>query len=132
MAWSLLQLTGPDLPDAFLGDYAQRGIVMSLTYIDQAKRQRRTINGDLKDVSRAQFRKAAVTIQCSDVESPRLFEVPPGTLVGVVCVPELGSNGTETDGNPVQLAFNMMVMDWQATRDENNAESGWQMSLQEV
>lgn len=132
MGWTLLELTGDDLPDGFLGDYAQRGIVMGLTYIDQAKRQRRTVNGTLKNVSKAAFLKASVSISCTDLDSPKLFELPPGKIVGVRCVPELGTHGEDTGGDPQQLALTMMVTDWRVTRDENNADTGWQMSLAEV
>lgn len=130
--WTLLELTGDDLPANFLGDYARRGIVMTLTMVDQAKRQRTTINGTRKDVSKSQYRKHAVTIACTDNESPRLYQLGIGKVLGVKAVAELGTHSEDTAGNPEQLQLSMMVADWQVTRDEANAETGWSATLVEV
>lgn len=130
--WTILELTGDDLPDNFLGEYALRGIVMTLTMVEQAKRQRRTINGTLRDVSKGQFRKFAGTIACTDQESPRLAELPVGSIIGVKCVAELGTHGENTDGSPEQMQLTVMVRDWGVTRDEAQVETGWQIVWEEV
>lgn len=130
--WTILELSGANLPANFLGDYAKRGITMSLTMIEQAKRQRRNINGVKKDVSRAQFKKYAGTIACIDRESPRLAALLVGKVLGVKCVAELGTHGENTDGSPEQLQLTIMVGDWAVTRDEANVETGWQLVWEEV
>lgn len=129
---TLVSITGDAIPENFLGDYAARGLTMSLTQIDAAKRMRRTINGELKDVSRAQFKKYAVTIQCSDHESLPFVETPVGTRATVLCLPHLGTSGADTDGEPVTRTLEMMIADWQVQRDEWNAQTGWSLALLEV
>lgn len=131
-AATLVSITGVGVPANFLGDYAARGLTMSLAQIDAAKRVRRTILGELKHVSRAQFRKYQATIQCADFESPPLTDVPAGTIVTVRCLPELGTHGEDTDGDPVVLTLTMMVVDWQPQRDEWNATTSWSLALVEV
>lgn len=129
---TLVSITGDTIPDNFLGDYAARGLAMSLAQIDAAKRMRRTINGELKDVSRAQFQKYQASIQCSDHDSPPLTDAPAGTIVNVVCLPDMGTTGDDTSGDPVRLELEMMIVDWQVERDEWNAQTGWSLVLVEV
>lgn len=129
---TLVSITGDGIPESFLGDYAARGLTMSLTQIDAAKRMRRTINGELKDISRAQFKKYAVTLQCSDHESLPFVETPVGTLATVRCLPHLGTTGEETGGDPIVLELEMMITDWQVQREEWQAQTGWSLSLSEV
>lgn len=130
---TLVSITGDTaFPDNFLGDYAARGLTMSLAQIDAAKRMRRTINGDLRDVSRAQFKKYQATIQCSDHDSPPLTDAPAGTIVTVVCLPEMGTHGEDTNGDPVTLQLEMMIADWQVDRDEWGAQTGWSLVMLEV
>lgn len=131
-AATLVSITGAGVPANFLGDYAARGLTMSLAQIDAAKRTRRTINGVLKHVSRAQFFKYQVTLQCADFESPPFISVPAGTIVTVVCLPELGTHGEDTAGDPVVLTLTMMVTDWQPQREEWEAMTAWSLVLVEV
>lgn len=128
---TLVSITGDTIPSNFLGDYAARALTMSLTQIDAAKRMRRTINGELKDVSRAPFKKYQATIQCSDHDSPPLTDAPAGTLVTVVCLPEMGTHGEDTDG-PITLTLQMMVVNWTVQREEWEAQTGWSLDLVEV
>jgi hypothetical protein len=130
--WTLLSIEGDDLPEGFLGDYAQRRIVMSLTMVDQAKRQRRTINGVLKDISRSEFHKHIAKVSCTDDESPLLYQLGIGKTLQIRCVPELGTHGEDTDGEPEQLALTVMVADWSVVRDENNVDTGWEAVFVEV
>lgn len=133
-AWvsTLVSITGAGIPSDFLDDYNARGVTMSLAQIDAAKRMRRTINGELKDVSRAQFKKYQATIQCSDHESPPLTSAPAGTIVDVICLSDMGTTGEDTSGDPVRLELEMMIADWQVQRDEWDAQTGWSLVLVEV
>lgn len=125
--WSLLEITGIEV-----GDFASRSIVMSLEPIAQAVRQRRTINGALKDVSRAAFFKYRVSISCTDHESPVLYSVAPGTAIGIRCVEQLGTNSTDTDGVQQQLELSCLVESWRVTRDEREADTGWELTANEI
>lgn len=133
-AATLVSITGAGIPDDFLSQYAARGLVMSLAPIDAAVRQRRTINGELKDVSRAQFRnkREAELAVDGEGESPPFTDVAPGTIATVVCLPHLGTRGENTDGSPRQIALIMMVGKWGVRVDEWGAAVGWSLPLLEV
>jgi hypothetical protein len=57
---TLLVLTGIGIPD-----YSARGLTQTLEPIEAALSQRRTVNGGLKDLSFAQFRKYKSSISCA-------------------------------------------------------------------
>jgi hypothetical protein len=57
--FTLLVLDGQGLPP-----YAARGITQTLDPINQAANLRRTVNGDLKDISFSSFRKYKSTLSC--------------------------------------------------------------------
>ncbi len=79
--------------------YQARGLVQTLTVIGEATQLERTVNGNLIDMSAAQFRKYASKITISnEVDTPPLDGVFPGMQVTVGCVAGLayltvGGNG---------------------------------------
>lgn len=82
--YTLLILDGMGVPL-----YSARGLTQSLTPIDQAFSQDRTVNGVLIDTSYSQFRKYASQISCTDLKTPRMDGIWPGQQVYVSCVCEL-------------------------------------------
>lgn len=87
-------LSGIGIPD-----YSARGLTQTLEPIEAAASLRRTINGALKDLSFAQFRKYKSTISCQDQEPPALDGVWPGRVVTVDCVAQLSY---PVDGSPAR------------------------------
>ena len=92
---TLLVLSGIGVPD-----YSARGLTQTLEPIDGSASLRRTINGALKDLSFAQFRKYKSTISCQDQEPPAVDGVWPGHVVTVDCVAELSCPTGGAPGAP--------------------------------
>jgi hypothetical protein len=82
--YTLLTLSGIGIPE-----YSARGLTQTLEPIDAAHQTRRTVNGELDDLSYAQFRKYKSTISGNDQEPPAVDGVWPGRVVTVECVTEL-------------------------------------------
>lgn len=122
---TLLEIDGIDL-----GDYGARALTMTLTPVAASVQIERNINGKAIDMSMPQFRKYEAVVSCTDFESPILVGVHPGTIVHVVCVPELGLREDEDSTN--RLAMYMMVGQWQVSRDEWGARTSWTLPLFEV
>lgn len=140
MTDTLLVLSGMGI-----APYSARGLTQTLQPIAQAAQQRRTVNGDLVDLSAAQFRKYRSTITCTDQNAPQLEGIWPGVELVVDCVQEL-SFETMT-GAPAREAaatreqdgvtwyrprLTMLVTDFQVQTDEYGAAVGWTLSLEEV
>lgn len=130
--------------------YQARGLSQTLSVIGEAAQQERTINGTLVDISAAQFRKYASTINSpSDVNAPPLDGVFPGMTVTVQCAVGLayltsGGNGPnhrpEVSGSSyVDGAYTfyrpelvMMVKAVETQFDEWKNVVGWKLDLEEV
>lgn len=127
--------------------YSARGLTQSLTPIDAAKQTRRTVNGNMIDVSAEQFRKYKTTISCTDQNTPALDGIWPGQQVTVDCVATLsyktaggspsrtvvpGSSYTEGSFTIFRPRLNMIVMDYDTTEDEYGAVVSWKLDLEEV
>jgi hypothetical protein len=130
--WTIMDITGEGVPEGLIGEFARRGIVMTLTMIDQAKRARRNINGVLRSTSKPQFDKFAGTISCTDHESPRFAALLVNKIVNLKCVAELGTHGENTDGSPEQLLIVVMIRDWGVNTNEAGAEVGWSLVWEQV
>jgi hypothetical protein len=138
---TLLVLTGIGVPD-----YSARGLTQTLEPIEAAISLRRTVNGGLKDLSFAQFRKYKSSISCRDQEPPAVDGVWPGRVVTVDCIAELSyptggsparpvvSGSTRTQGGFVfyRPQLQMLVTGFSTNRDEYGADVQWQMDLEEV
>jgi hypothetical protein len=91
---TVLSITGIGFPP-----YSARGLTQTLVHIGQAAQLRRTVNGELVDISDPLMRKYASTIAGSDQEPPALDGIWPGLEVTVQCIQELAlvDNDVPTD-----------------------------------
>lgn len=130
--------------------FQARGLTQTLSVIGAATQQERTINGNLVDISAAQFRKYASKITVpSEVDTPPLDGVFPGMTVTVGCAVGLaylttGGNGPnhrpEVSGSSyVQGAYTfyrpeltMMIKTVETQFDEWKNVVGWTLELEEV
>jgi hypothetical protein len=130
--------------------YQARGLSQTLEVIGEATQQERTINGTLVDISVAQFRKYASTINSpSDTDAPPLDGVFPGMEVTVQCAAGLaylttGGNGpnhrTEVSGSSYiagaytfyRPELTMMIKKVTMHFDEWKCVVGWTLELEEV
>jgi hypothetical protein len=126
--------------------YSARGLLQQLTPIQQAAQARRTVNGNLRDVSMTQFQKYASVITGSDQEPPVCDGVWPGRIVVVNCISELVRPNAQAASRPVvtgsevvgpvfttyRPVLTMMVMNLDVTRDEYGAQVSWTLNLEEV
>ena len=138
----VLTLSGIGVPP-----YAARGASQTLEPIEAARQLRRTINGDLIDLSRPEFRKYRSTISCADQQPPAVDGVWPGRVVTVGCISELsyrtsggaparpavsGSTRTEGDYTLYRPSLTMRVVSFSQDTDEYGATVSWSLELEEV
>lgn len=129
--------------------YQARGLSQTLEHIQAAVQLERTINGNLTDVSAAQFRKYQSKISVPDeVEAPPLDGIWPGMQVTVGCAaylsypngralspqrPEVsGSSYTENGYTFYRPLLTMLVRDFNYTLDEWGRKTNWTLDLEEV
>lgn len=139
---TLLVLSGPGV-----APYSARGLTQTLTPIAAAANNRRSINGDLLDLSQPQFRKYASSISCADQIAPALDGVWPGMTLTVDCVAELSFK--TAGGSPQRTAvtwpgrvegaytyyrprLTMKVMSHNQQLDEYGCVVQWSLELEEV
>ena len=137
-----LTLSGIGVPP-----YSVRGATQTLQPIDATQQLRRTINGALVDLSRAEFRKYRSTIICTDQQPPAVDGVWPGQIVTVGCISELsyktaggspsrpvvsGSSRTEGDYTVYRAQLTMRVVSFSQDTDEYGASVSWSLELEEV
>lgn len=135
-----LSITGLAAP------YAVRGLTQSLDPIQASSQLRRTINGNLKDLSGDQFRKFKSTITCGDMRAPALDGVWPGKVLTVDCAAHLSY---ETGGSPSRVVvpgssfteqgfvyyrprLTMRVVSYNTSEDEYGAVNSWTLELEEI
>lgn len=139
---TVLSITGIGIPP-----YSARNIRQTLTAIGAASYMRRTINGELIDLSPTQFRKYKSSISANDIQPPALDGIWPGLTVTVDCIKELGyltsggspkktvvSGSSRVDGlftfyRP-QIIFK--IINWTDNFSEWEAGDEWQLDLEEV
>lgn len=140
---TLLRLSPIGIPP-----YSARGITQSLSHIDAAVSQRRTVNGVMVDLSVPELRKYQSTISCTDQQHPALSGVWPGRILTVDCVSELsyadntdgaaertvvsGSQRTEDGFVFYRPRLTMMVVSYETSFDEWGADVNWTMKMVEV
>lgn len=137
---TLLTLSGAGLPP-----YSARGLTQTLSPIGQSTQLRRTINGQLRDLSLPQFHVYASTISGDDQRPPYAYK--PGTTVTVNCVQLLSfkSSGGVPQRNAVPSSdfeegewtfyrpqLVMVVTGWSMNFDEWAAGQSWSMTLEEL
>lgn len=141
---TLLTITTPGVPP-----YSARGLSQSLEPIDETSQLRRTINGDLKDLSVTQFRKYKSTISGDDQDPPAMAGMWPGRLLAVECISELcymtangsgleertvvdGSRRVDGDFTFYRPALNMRLVNYKVDTDEWGRAVSWSMDLEEA
>lgn len=118
-SWTLLSVNGIDF-----SDYSTRDLKVDVAPVASGALEY-DVNGNLVDMTLESFRKYAVTISCTDFESPDLVGVWRGKQVTVTLIPEMGLD-EGTDG-PMQLS--MMVDSWQSGRHERMSETAWSITF---
>jgi hypothetical protein len=141
-AGTLLVLTGVGVPP-----FSCRGASQTHVPIQQAHQIKRTLNGVARNLSQAQFQKYSSVISCTDVQPPAIDGVWPGRVVVVDCIFELcyltanggpakpavpGSSRVEGSFTFYRPRLEMMVIEFQSSRDEYGANNNWSMTLEEV
>jgi hypothetical protein len=125
---------------------SSRGITEDLSLDDATKKQRRTVNGRLIDLSGTQFRKYRIKLEGSDMLPPALAGVWPGQIVTIKCISELcyavggtaeraaveGSTRVSNGFVYYRPILQAMVEDLSQGTDEWGARVGWSLSLVEV
>jgi len=138
---TLLILSGIGVPL-----YSARGLQQTLEPIAAAANLRRTVNGNLRDVSFEPFRKYHSKITCTDQRAPAVDGIWAGMLVTVHCVEELAYPSSGSPGRPVvsgsdrlegdfifyRPVLSMMVTALSLQTDEYPADVQWTMELEEV
>ena len=128
--------------------YSARGIEQILAPADGAGQFFRDVNGNLVDISNADFRKFRSTITCRDNQHPALSGVWIGQTLTVDCITDLVYEDT-TDGAPDRTVvpgsqetrdgfvfyrprLTMMVTGYRSAFDEWAGEVNWVLELEEV
>lgn len=121
---TLLTINGLDF-----SDYATRGITCNVRP-DANGILERDVNGNLVDLTIESFRKMLVSISCTDQEGPPFTDVWKGTgPYTVTLITDLMGDTVSTDNT---ITLTMYVDDWNVSRDEWGAETGWQLDLREA
>lgn len=139
---TLLRLHGIGVPP-----YSARGLADTLTPIAAAKNLRRTINGQLRDVSASQFQKYAITISGSDQQPPACDGVWPGRQITVEMIQELcfeadtdgpgrtpvaGSEREESGFTFYRPVLEVLITTFEVRKDEYGAVVSWTLEAEEV
>jgi hypothetical protein len=127
--------------------YSARGLTQTMTPIGAAKSQRRTINGQLVDLSLSKFRKYVSRISARTVRPPAFDSVFPGTTVTVGCAyllsyatiggspsrPQVtGSSFVENNWTFYQPIITFLVTGLSNDFAEWEADNSWAIDLEEV
>lgn len=130
-----------------VASYSVRGVTQSLEPDPSSQQMRRTVNGTMRDLSSAQFRKYVSTISCRDLQPPAFGSLWPGQIITVDCIVELceeqttaGLERTAVSGSSrnadgfhyYRPRLTMMVESFTIDTDEWNAYVGWTLRLIEV
>lgn len=126
--------------------YSARGLTQTYTPITEAKpTPRRTINGEARFLGGNQMRKYESTITCTDQNAPPFSGVWPGDTLTIDCVFELSYK--TVGGSPERTVvrsrtvgdftlycprMTFMVVDFETSFVEYEAENQWRLTLTEV
>lgn len=130
---------------ALIPPYSIRKATQTWAPIAQQGDLRRTVNGELINLSAPQFEKYASVISCEDQQCPALDGVWKGRVVTVDWIAELayltaGGSPEKTvvasrvDGDYTfyRPRMSMMVVDYKQAFDEYGAKCGWELALEEI
>ncbi len=115
---TVLAITGITIPD-----YAIRGLTFDLQLVTSDGGLRRSVNGELLDLTASQFRKYSGTLSCQDQDVPVLTDIWEGQVVAITLIPFSGI-GTAT--------LNMMVTNWTTSTDEWGHLVDWSIDFLEI
>lgn len=116
---TLLAITGITIPE-----YAIRGLKLYLQLETADGALRRSINGELLDLTSEQFHnKYSATLSCEDQDVPTLTGVRQGLVVTITCIIGVG---------PGPVTLTMMVTGWTTSRAEWDALTDWTIELLQV
>ncbi len=121
---TLLSITGITIPE-----YAIRGLTLDLQLVTADAALRRSINGELLDLTADQFRKYSATLSCEDQDVPTLTDIWQGQIVTMTCIQGVGP---ANDPSGLTLTLTMMVTSWQTSRVEWDALTNWTIELLQV
>lgn len=145
---TILTIVGIDFPP-----WSARGLTQSLETVQESTQLARTVDGELDDLSTAQFRKYRSTISCKDFDIPAIDGLFPGQEVTVDCINRLsymdpgtgeltpGANASRTPVPGSVIVANgfvsyrprltMRVESLSTTKDEWGATNSWSIDLVE-
>jgi hypothetical protein len=150
---NILDTKGSILAIADAGDndllpfYSARELTQTMTPIGASKSQRRTINGQLVDLSQPKFRKYASQISARTVRPPAIDKVFPGAQLVIDCAYLLsyataggspsrtvvsGSSFTENGWTFYRPQIVFLVTGLSVGFAEWEADNDWSISLEEV
>lgn len=127
--------------------YSARGLTQTLAPIDAASFLKRTVNGELVDLSVSRFRKFRSTISGNDQRPPSRSNVWPGLTVTVGCAyllsyatsggspsrtPVSGTSFTEGAFTFYQPSITFMIKGMNGSFDEWAAGYQWSIDMEEV
>lgn len=127
--------------------YSARGLSQTLDPIEAAKQIERDVNGELVDLSIPAMRKYRSRISCTDINTPAVAGIWPGSVVTVECVHELsfltsnpsaqerpevpGSIRVEGDHTFYRPILIMMFMGFSTSGEEFQRQVAWSFELEE-
>jgi hypothetical protein len=142
-AHTVLRMVGVGVPP-----YSARGLKQTIAPLDQASNNRRTVNGNLVDISFSGFRKYKSTISGTDQRPPNFDGKWPGLTVIVDCISELsytpdegetrqrlavpGSEHVEGAHTVYRPRLTMKIINFSQDQDEYGADISWSLDLEEV
>lgn len=132
--------------------YSARGLTQTLEPIPASQNLRRTVNGELADVSATQFRKYRSVITCTDQQPPAMSAAWPGLELTVDCIAELAyltatgspdrvladvDSGSEASRVEDDFTFyrpqlTMRLVTFRTQTDEYGATVAWSLELEEI
>jgi hypothetical protein len=141
-AFTVFRLSAMGVPP-----YSARGLTQTLAPIAQAAQLKRTVNGNLKDVSFDGFKKYQSTVSGDDQEPPAVDGVWPGLEVVVDCIEELsyrtvggsperavveGSSRVSGNYTIYRPRLSMRIVGFTMSKNEYDATINWSMELEEI
>jgi hypothetical protein len=130
-----------------IAPYSARGLSQTLDPIGASQHIERDVNGEAVDLSIPEMRKYRSRISCTDINTPAIAGIWPGTVVTVECVEELpfptahpemqerpevsGSMRVEGDHTFYRPILTMIFMGFSTSREEFHRQVAWSFELEE-
>lgn len=135
-----------EIPEIGLPRYSARAIHQTISPIDAASNLKRTVNGELDDVSYSQFHKLETIISCTDQMAPALDGVMPGMIITIKSCAELaykvggtpsrtpvtGSERTVGDFVYFRPLLECRITSYNQGHDEWPHDYNWEITAEEI